>query len=163
MNEHHPVVKTKDKALEIFRRPVMFGWAVIGYLTFCAGLGLVVNVAFDAQAEQDAAAAQNQDEEIYEAQFRAYEVALIDYGDCLNGIQARADHRFQWTDFYAELKAELGDDEATAEFINRLVLKLDENLPPTDPTTCRQPGPPPVPPEGTDAQPLPTFPSQTED
>lgn len=158
------LASTKDRVVIILRRPVMFGWALLGYLVFVGGMGLLMERVIDISAQQTEAADQNQDEEIYEAQFRAYEIQVIGYGDCLSIVKGREDHRLQWSDFYTELGAELGESPRTVALLERLRLRLDENLPSLDPAeTCTEPGPAPVPPEGTDAQPLPVPSTEPND
>jgi hypothetical protein len=116
------------------------------------GIAYLVNRIGEQEAETQKARDQNQTEEIYEAQFRAYELALISFGDCLALVRGRDDHRHQWTEFYEELRAELQSETAT-NLVNRLIAQLDENLPALDPKDfCEEPGPPPRVPAGTDVQ-----------
>lgn len=137
----------------IFQVPVMLGWMLLGYGTFVAGGIYVVDRLGHVQSSAEQRENREQNEEIYEAQFRTWEVKLILYVSCLAIVQGREDHRTQWSDFYNVILPELGPQGQ--ELVVLLLDRLDTNLPPLDPTTqCVAPGPPPNPPIGVPAQPL---------
>ena len=137
----------------MFQVPVMLGWMLLGYATFVAGGIYVVDRVTEVESSADQREDREQNEEIYEAQFRTWEVQLILYVSCLAIVQGREDHRIQWADFYHVILPELG--EQGRQLVTLLLDRLDTNLPPIDPSEqCVNPGDPPTPPPGVEAQPL---------
>jgi hypothetical protein len=141
------------KIAEIFRLPVMLGWMLLGYGTFVAGGIYVVDRVTELGSEAEQRENREQDEEIYEAQFRAWEVKLILYTSCLSVVAGREDHRVQWEDFYEVLLPELGPEGQA--LVTLLLQRLEVNLPRLHADTqCVRPGDPPIPPPGVRPQSL---------
>ena len=137
----------------IFRLPVQLGWMLLGYGVFVAGGIYVVDRVTSLASDAERVENREQDEEIYEAQFRAWEVKLILYTSCLAIVSGREDHRVQWTDFYTVILPELGPDGQ--QLVALLLERLDVNLPQLHAETqCVPPGEPPVPPPGVPPQSL---------
>lgn len=123
----------------------MLGWALLGYITFVAGLGFLAERVIALQSEKQDARLAEQDVSIYLNSLRAWQQDVDDYNGCLARVETRLDNRTQWLNFYAALNEELGTPEVIA---TRLIPDLDKNFPPLDPGTCVAPGPAPVPPTG---------------
>ena len=135
------------KIAEIFRLPVMLGWMLLGYGTFVAGGIYVVDRVTELASEAELRENREQDEEIYEAKFRAWELKLILYVSCLNAVAGREDNRRQWVDFYDYLQPQLGGNGP--RLLAELMLRLDITLPTVSSVElCVKPGNPPTPPPG---------------